>query len=144
MGYTGRVIYKTLVEYNSATGEPTGVTKPNVSSDPDYIPPFYDENACPTTQDTITLSTNFIYYDYNGGDTEITVTADSPWSVTPEPGISITPTSGNSGSTLVTISTLTRNEPTDVNYYIDFVLDSGNDTSELNIFQEGNDTGQFQ
>lgn len=44
---TGRLVYTLLIQINDRTGLPTGVVKPNVPSDPDYIPPIVDENACP-------------------------------------------------------------------------------------------------
>jgi len=44
---TGKKGYTTLVQYNLYTGEKTGVTKPNESGDPDYIPPVTDLELCP-------------------------------------------------------------------------------------------------
>lgn len=43
-GYKGWTI---LEQYVRATGAPTGQTKINSSSDPDYIAPIQDETACP-------------------------------------------------------------------------------------------------
>lgn len=42
----GNLVYATLVQYSTLTGQPTGVTKPNNSSDPDYVPPVYNTTAC--------------------------------------------------------------------------------------------------
>lgn len=47
MANTGRKIYNTLVEIYTDTGLPTGTTKSNNPSDPDYIPPVSDLNNCP-------------------------------------------------------------------------------------------------
>lgn len=47
---TGYYSYTTLEEYDTATGAATGTTKPNESSDPDYIAPVEDNNACPLTE----------------------------------------------------------------------------------------------
>lgn len=43
-GYKG---YSNLEEYNTGTGTATGPTKPNVTSDPDYVEPVYDTGYCP-------------------------------------------------------------------------------------------------
>lgn len=43
----GYKIYTVLVEYNSRTGLPTGRTKPNIPSDPDYRAPVIDLTLCP-------------------------------------------------------------------------------------------------
>lgn len=44
---TGRKIYQWLIEIDEDTGLATGNRKPNVPSDPDYIPPFTDYVSCP-------------------------------------------------------------------------------------------------
>ena len=44
---TGVLITLTLIEIDGITGLPTGNSKPNVSSDPDYIPPIIDTETCP-------------------------------------------------------------------------------------------------
>jgi hypothetical protein len=49
MANTGNVITLTLQEINPSTSSPTGVTKPNVETDPDYIPIEYNEGICPVT-----------------------------------------------------------------------------------------------
>ncbi len=43
---TGYKAFNFLEQYYTATGENTGVTKPNSPSDPDYIAPVVDETAC--------------------------------------------------------------------------------------------------
>lgn len=43
---TGYKDYNTLEQYNLVTNEPTGVEKPNVVSDPDYVGAIYDPIAC--------------------------------------------------------------------------------------------------
>lgn len=44
---TGFKAWTTLEEYNVATGQTTGRTKPNDPADPDYAPPVYDPDTCP-------------------------------------------------------------------------------------------------
>jgi hypothetical protein len=51
----GYLYYATLEEYTVATGINTGATKPNVDSDPDYIAPVYDPEACPS-EDSVPIS----------------------------------------------------------------------------------------
>lgn len=46
---TGYKIYTILVQYNARTGEPTGVVKPNIPSDPDYVAPVLDLTSCPAS-----------------------------------------------------------------------------------------------
>jgi hypothetical protein len=43
----GDKIFTLLSEYNARTGQPTGRTKPNVPSDPNYIDPIVDTVSCP-------------------------------------------------------------------------------------------------
>lgn len=45
--YIGYKEYQLLVEVDSETGIPTGSVKPNISSDPDYIPPILSPETCP-------------------------------------------------------------------------------------------------
>jgi len=47
---TGYVHVETLEQYNVATGQPTGVTKPNSISDPDYIADYPDTTMCAISQ----------------------------------------------------------------------------------------------
>lgn len=47
MENTGILIYSILIEVDEETGEPTGNTKPNIPSDPDYIPPVENTDMCP-------------------------------------------------------------------------------------------------
>lgn len=44
---TGRKIYTTLYEVYTDTMEPTGRTKANIPTDPDYVPPVLDLTLCP-------------------------------------------------------------------------------------------------
>lgn len=44
---TGQKVYATLTQIDSDTGIPTGTTKSNDPTDPDYIPPAYDPTTCP-------------------------------------------------------------------------------------------------
>lgn len=44
---TGYKAWATLEEYHIASGLPTGQTKPNAESDPDYVPPVHDPITCP-------------------------------------------------------------------------------------------------
>lgn len=72
MANTGTKIVLTLKEINQGTGDPTGNTKPNDSSDPDYIPPSTDLTTCPIsyTTDCPTLGytviiPDIIQYEFN-------------------------------------------------------------------------------
>lgn len=47
MANTGDKGWTTLEQYNTATGEATGTTKPNVEGDPDYVAPVNDQATCP-------------------------------------------------------------------------------------------------
>lgn len=47
MSNTGYVKFESLEEYDEITGNSTGVTKPNVEGDPDYIGPEFDGVTCP-------------------------------------------------------------------------------------------------
>lgn len=44
---TGQKAYATLEQYYLDDNTPTGVTKPNVISDPDYVAPVTDTTTCP-------------------------------------------------------------------------------------------------
>lgn len=55
-GNTGDKGYANLQEYNTDTNLPTGVTKPNVDSDPDYIAPSSDTSTCPAGPDQSTVN----------------------------------------------------------------------------------------
>lgn len=44
---TGYYTYATLQQFYTDNGAATGITKPNVDTDPDYIAPIYDESVCP-------------------------------------------------------------------------------------------------
>lgn len=46
---TGKLIFVTLEEYNVDNGQATGITKPNLVSDPNYAFPITDLTACPFT-----------------------------------------------------------------------------------------------
>jgi hypothetical protein len=69
---TGMVDVVTLEQYNFATGINTGLTKPNVLGDPDYIPPYEDLTECPLTYNLICPTVGFniptlttAYYEFN-------------------------------------------------------------------------------
>jgi len=49
-GNTGYLSYSTLQEVRTDTGIPTGIEKPNVEGEIDYIAPVYDTNTCPLRQ----------------------------------------------------------------------------------------------
>ena len=55
-GNTGEKGFANLQEYNTSTNIPTGVTKPNDSSDPDYIDPVSDTTTCPNGPDITTVT----------------------------------------------------------------------------------------
>lgn len=52
MANTGRVLVLTLKEVEDPGGTPTGNTKVNTVSDPDYIAPYDDTVLCPITYNT--------------------------------------------------------------------------------------------
>src|ERR1700744_1552994 len=60
MGYNGYKKYQILVQYDACTNQPTGIVKPNLPTDPDYVAPVYDPVMCPpettTTSTTTTLA----------------------------------------------------------------------------------------
>ncbi len=47
MSNTGVKIYHYLKQIDTTTGLPTGLRKPNVPADPDYVPPTTDYTTCP-------------------------------------------------------------------------------------------------
>jgi hypothetical protein len=49
MANTGQKVVLTLKQIDQTTGDPTGLTKNNSSSDPDYIAPYIDLTDCPIT-----------------------------------------------------------------------------------------------
>lgn len=53
---TGKKFFQFLERYNINTGISTGEVKPNIISDPDYIPPF-DSPSCPSTEERIEETT---------------------------------------------------------------------------------------
>ena len=58
MGNTGKRITLTLRQRNTTTNVLTGVTKPNVPGDPDYVAPVVDTVACPI--DTVLVCPDFV------------------------------------------------------------------------------------
>jgi hypothetical protein len=52
MANTGYKAWSTLEEYFTDTGDATGITKPNVDTDPDYVAPVYDTTMCPVADTT--------------------------------------------------------------------------------------------
>lgn len=52
MANTGNKITLSFNQINTTTNQVTGIKKPNVSSDPDYIPPGLDLLTCPVIFDT--------------------------------------------------------------------------------------------
>jgi hypothetical protein len=61
-GNEGFKKYTTLEQYNTTTGEATGVTKPNVATELEYIPPVIDLTMCPILTCTIPVITNVTNY----------------------------------------------------------------------------------
>lgn len=55
-GNSGELGYEDLEEYNTDTNVPTGETKPNIDSDPDYIAPEENEGICPSGPDATTIT----------------------------------------------------------------------------------------
>lgn len=56
MANNGVKIYQDLMEYNTATGRPTGNIKPNDPSDPDYVAPIEDPTSCPLSSTSLALN----------------------------------------------------------------------------------------
>ena len=50
---TGWKIYQRLEQYLVSNNQSTGVTKPNIPTDPDYVEPVIDLNSCPIPSDEI-------------------------------------------------------------------------------------------
>ena len=75
MENTGLFVYTNLIEVDGITGLPTGRVKPNIPSDPDYIPPVQDTTKCPLDntpppkQQKITVNIQYIYI-YDDGQEE--------------------------------------------------------------------------
>ena len=67
MSNTGNKIYLTLVEKRSDNNLPTGFTKPNIISDPDYIPPIFDLLECPLPTTTTTTINTCTQLEFNLG-----------------------------------------------------------------------------
>jgi hypothetical protein len=55
-GNTGEKGNYNLQEYNTTTNQPTGITKPNDTGDPDYIAPGPDTTTCPNGADISTVT----------------------------------------------------------------------------------------
>lgn len=81
MPNTGYKQYANLEQYNLNDGTPTGTTKVNASSDPDYIAPVYDSATCVpasryyNTVRTATATRNNCGSGFNG--TTVTMTAQA-------------------------------------------------------------------
>lgn len=74
-GYKG---WSNLEEYDLFTGNSTGTTKPNVVSDPDYVPPVYDPADCVPQEEfplMITTAVGPFTFDLYSGSTPIIVEA---------------------------------------------------------------------
>jgi hypothetical protein len=78
MGNTGYKYFITLEKYYTDNNTPTGETKPNAVSDPDYIAPFQDIINCPptsryyNTQQTKTVKRNNCGTGYLGSNVTLT------------------------------------------------------------------------
>jgi hypothetical protein len=44
---TGYLAHTILIQHSSLTGLPTGLQKPNIPTDPNYVAPTVDHNTCP-------------------------------------------------------------------------------------------------
>ena len=104
MANTGYQAYTTLEQYYVLTGLPTGVTKPNVPSDPDYVAPVLNLIDCPLpTTTTSTTSTTT---------TAEPTTSTTTTTTTAEPTTSTTTTTTTEEPTTSTTTTTTTIEPT--------------------------------
>ena len=67
MSNTGNKVFLTLIEKYSSNNLPTGFTKPNLPTDPDYIPPFEDLITCALETTTTTTVNNCGSLGFNVG-----------------------------------------------------------------------------
>lgn len=111
MANTGTKIVLTLQEINDITGLPTGNTKPNVVTDPDYISPTTDLTECPITYDT-TCPNSII----TGGSGTLQYEFAVPTTVSSNPLIVKVRISAVTGTTVVTSTTIILPNTTG-NYY---------------------------
>lgn len=76
---TGQKGYNRLRQRNLTTGELTGITKANVSSDPDYIPPTYDSKYC--KPGPLYVNPNATTFDISSGASSfsINITSNTTW-----------------------------------------------------------------
>lgn len=89
---TGDKVFTVLVEINTRTGLPTGRTKPNIPSDPNYIAPSEDLDLCPIPGDPVIptidvlvdLSTGFTSANVklNYGSLDIDRNTSGTWTIT--------------------------------------------------------------
>lgn len=97
---TGVQGFKYLQMYNVNTGEAVGVTKPNISSDPDYIPPVSNPGACPVPSEIAVepQSVNVLSLE-----TELSfeITSNTSWEITNfSSGLSFNKLSGSGDDTV--------------------------------------------
>lgn len=115
VGNTGQRGYTNLEQYFTATNLPTGTTKPNLISDPDYIPPFADSLNCSLNPDDIIVT-----YGYGLNIEKVDLTGSTTGLVSP-PLVADT----ESGAYSYILPEFLTNEPVSVKVKIK-TLDAGN------------------
>jgi len=110
---TGFLAYSNLEEFNINGGNSTGITKPNNTSDPDYVAPVFNTDACPLPSSTPspTPSNSPTPSTTPSATPSITPTPSTTPSVTPTPSISLSPTPTPSVTPSITPSPSTPSTP---------------------------------
>lgn len=88
-GNNGYKAWNTLEQYYLDNSQSTGEIKPNISGDPNYVSPVYDEVACPVN---IPLEQNniFVYGSFNNPTTGWSLNCDAQYLVSSEVTIFVT------------------------------------------------------
>lgn len=76
MANTGIKVVLTLQQIDDNTGIPTGLTKPNIQGDPDYIAPYLDLVDCPIVA-SLLCPVDMIATGYTDGSAEFEFTLES-------------------------------------------------------------------
>lgn len=120
MANTGYKAYAKLEQYDTLTGVATGITKSNISTDPDYVAPVYDTSMCPIPP-TLTISPTTLSKGSGTTSACTTVTSNTNWLITNYPPWMSTPF-GNSGSgngsACVSLTENTSTSPRTGSFYI--------------------------
>jgi hypothetical protein len=127
-GNTGEKIVLTLKQEISGSGIPTGLTKPDIIGDPDYIAPYVDLIACP-----ITFNTACPLASGTSGSNSIEFEFSLPNSVVNNPAINLIKVMAlsSSGFAPTSVSFTLPNTPT--NYFHSTLFSLGHAAYTLNI-----------